>query len=105
VYEHRRRDLEDQREYYRRNSLGYLWEIKNDRACWQTGNVFVEETVFTSQAHFYLIFAQGLPYILECRALCELVESINGSVRGGDDNRAVERSYPFLNIQNQAINR
>ena len=64
-----KRDPEDQREYYRRNSLGYLWEVKNDRACWQTGNVFVEETVFTSQAHFYLIFAQGLPYILERRSL------------------------------------
>lgn len=104
VYENRRRDLEDQREYDRRDSLGYLWEIKNDRLCWQTGNVFVEETVFTSQAHFYLIFAQGRAYILERLALCELVKSCNGSVRGGDDDRAVGTLVPLSNIQNLEIN-
>lgn len=104
VYENRAKFLDDQRAYDRRDSLGYLWEIKNDVMCWHTGNVFVEESVHRSDAHFYLIFAQGLPYILERLALCELVNSIDKTIHGGDDMKAVGTTVPLSEIKELAIN-
>jgi hypothetical protein len=105
VTQNRHRILEDEQEYDAKDSLGYLWEVKSDVACWHTGNVFVEESVHHSTAHFYLIFAQGRPWILERQALCELANSLNSRVRGGDDLRAVGTLVPLPAIEQLAINK
>lgn len=103
VYENRSKFLNDQREYDRRDSLGNLWEIKNDVMCWRTGNIFVEESVFRSEANYYLIFAQGQAHIIERHVLCALAESIQSSVRGGNDMKAVGTLVPLSELKQLTI--
>jgi hypothetical protein len=104
VYENPAQDLAGRQAYDRKDSLGYLWEIKNDIRCWHTGNVFIEESVHRSQAHFYLIFAQGQCYIFNRKDLCELVERINSTRHGGDDMRAIGTVVPLAELISLALN-
>lgn len=104
VYENLENGLEARRAYDRKDSLGYRWEIKSDLKCWYTGNVFVEESVFSSEADYYLIFAQGQPHIIDRHALCALVEAKNTTIAGGDHLKAVGTLIPLLDIKALSLN-
>jgi len=65
---------------------------------------FIEESVFTSQAHFYLIFARGLPYILERKRSVSSWNRSTEAFAAAMTTRAVGTFVPLLDIQNRVIN-
>jgi hypothetical protein len=77
-------ELAQLRQFDLMDVFGTKWECKTDKACWNTGNVFIEHQALShSEADYYLIDAFGFSHVVPTERLRERIAGTS-TVRGRD---------------------
>ena len=77
-----------------KDSLGHLWEGKNDQYAWHSGNVYIERTVDDSAADMFIRIVEGRGWVTTREDLQTLLTQYSEITQGGDSKRAIGTLVP-----------
>jgi hypothetical protein len=82
-------DLRGSKKYDLIDGFGIKWEVKNDKAAFSTGNVYVEEQAFAASEADYYLFLVGIGYVVPKSALRDVFSAKAARTLGGDNMRSL----------------
>lgn len=77
-----------------RDTLGHVWEGKNDVVAWNTGNVYIERTVDDSAADMFIRIIEGRAFVTTREAINALLAQYSDITEAGDGHRAIGTLVP-----------
>jgi hypothetical protein len=81
------------------DGFGIRWEVKNDKAAFRTGNVYVERQAFQSSEADYYLFLVGIGYVVPKTALAHEFSRQPALTPGGDDLRSMGLLLPLERLE------
>ena len=77
-----------------KDTLGHVWEGKNDEMAWHTPNVYIERTVDDSAADMFIRIVEGRAWVTTTEAIKGLLAQYSEITNGGDGKRAMGTLVP-----------